>query len=112
MIFNASGLGNKMSAILEAMAASDVDYAFTKYHHDQKNTSSHPFLAASSRPVPVRINVPTKHGIALLASDTMRDEKRTHNIIVNLTEPTGRALIWTIGQICTVHWTLPPACQK
>jgi hypothetical protein len=108
--FNAAGLANKHTAITDIMNELNCKTTLiteTKQHAFQ-NSTSHPFIAASSRPPSIRAGVPTKHGVALFAHDdlwgTWRDE-----ITVQATDNEGQYLIWTHHGIQFIGLYLPPS---
>ena len=73
-IFNARGIGNKITLTSTKMWEYAINYMFvseSKYH-TCKDTwlASYPFIAASSRPPGRQFeSIPTKHGCALLCSN-------------------------------------------
>lgn len=106
---NAAGIANKLNAIQETMSEYDCVVTLvseTKQHCNQ-NSTSHPYIAASSRPPNIRAGVPTKHGVALLACDDLWGSWR-NEITVQATDSEGHFFIWTHGEAQFIGLYLPP----
>jgi hypothetical protein len=111
--FNAAGLANKLDAIDEFLKENNCDTCFvteTKYHR-YKSTTSHPFIAASSRLPSEFANVPTIHGVALLANDSLHGRWQ-NRITVQATDDLGHFLVWSDGDVQFVGLYLPPTTDR
>jgi len=91
------------------MCQAGIDYCFvseTKYH-SRKDTSSYPFLAASSRPPQGGAYGPVPYGCALLGAPSLY---RTHNarITIVATDPEGMFLVWNDGDVQFIGVYTPP----
>ena len=111
--FNAAGLANKITDIQTVMTEQSCSVTLvteTKQHCNQ-NSTSHPYVAASSRPPNVRAGVPTKHGVALLACTELWGAWR-NEITVQATDSEGHYLIWTHGEAQFIGLYLPPITNQ
>jgi hypothetical protein len=107
--FNAAGLANKIDAVREFGSETDcrtVLVTETKMHRYRTN-ASHPFIAASSRLPSEKAGTPTKHGVALLANDSLRGIWQ-NTITVQATDGDGKFLVWCDGQVQFIGLYLPP----
>ena len=109
-ILNTRGLANKITLSTTKMWEYQINYMFvceTKYN-TVRDTTSHPFIAASSRP-PRGINEmrPTKHGCALLSSNAWQRVWKNH-ITVIATDTDGQFLVWNEDGVQFIGLYLPP----
>lgn len=105
-IFNALGLSNKLTILARRMWDSNIDYTFVSETrlHRLKDTISHPYLAAASRPP---TTTACKHGCALVASDQMIDRSKGR-ITVQGTDGHGNYIVWNDHQVQFIGVYLPP----